>query len=246
MLKFGTGRTIVPLLVRLSIAWIIGIVLARWLNLPWPVLIIASLLALGGLFLYRDIPHLRTWALLGLMLIIGAIRFTFSQPTFDENYVAFYNDASNPVTVTGIVVDEPDIRDHYINLRLQTESLQSETITQSVEGLVLVRAPRYPERFYGDRLAVTGQLETPPIFSDFNYKDYLAHFGIHAMIRRPRVELIEDNQGNPFWAAMLTFKARASQSINRILAEPQASLLNGILLGIETGIPRDLYEDFNL
>ncbi len=37
-----------------------------------------------------------------------------------------------------------------------------------------------------------------------------------------------------------------SQSINRILTEPYASLLNGILPGIETGIPRGLYEDFNL
>ena len=65
-------------------------------------------------------------------------------------------------------------------------------------------------------------------------------------MRRPYLELIESNQGNPFWAAMLTFKARASQTINRILAEPYASLLNGILLGIETGIPRGLYEAFNL
>ena len=45
---------------------------------------------------------------------------------------------------------------------------------------------------------------------------------------------------------MLTFKARAAQTINRILAEPYASLLNGILLGIETGIPKGLYEAFNL
>ncbi len=235
-----------PLLARLSIAWIIGIALAWWLNLPWPVLITASLPAWGGLFLYRHIPHLRSWALLGLMFVIGAIRFTFSQPTIDENQVAFYNDTSIPVTITGIVVDEPDIRDSYINLRLQTESLQSETTTQPVEGLVLVRASRYPERFYGDRLAITGELETPPVFTDFNYKDYLARFGIHAMIRRPRIELIESDQGNPFWAAILTFKVRASQTINHILSEPQASLLNGILLGVETSIPRTLYEQFNL
>ena len=39
---------------------------------------------------------------------------------------------------------------------------------------------------------------------------------------------------------LLAFKARASQTINQILAEPHASLLNGILLGIETGIPEGL------
>jgi competence protein ComEC len=66
------------------------------------------------------------------------------------------------------------------------------------------------------------------------------------MIRRPHIELIESNQGNPVWTTLFSFKARASQTINRILSEPYAALLNGILLGIETGIPRDLYETFNL
>jgi competence protein ComEC len=65
-------------------------------------------------------------------------------------------------------------------------------------------------------------------------------------MRRPQIELLASNQGNPFWAVMLTFKAHAAQTINRILAEPYASLLNGILLGIETGIPKGLYEAFNL
>jgi len=66
------------------------------------------------------------------------------------------------------------------------------------------------------------------------------------MVRRSPIEVIERGQGNSFWAAMLAFKARASQTINQILDEPHASLLNGILLGIETGIPEGLYEAFNL
>ncbi len=235
-----------PLLSRLGVAWIVGIALARWLNLPWPVVAIASLPALSALFLYRHSPHVRTGAVLALALAAGAFRLSFFQPTFDETHIAFYNDDNVPVKIIGRVVDEPDVRDDYINLRLRAESLQSGDTFRPVEGLVLVRAARYPERFYGDYLTVTGQLETPPIFDDFNYKDYLARFGIHSMMRRPQIELIESNQGNPFWTALLTFKVRASQTINRILAEPYASLLNGILLGIETGIPRALYEKFNL
>ncbi|MEJ2558892.1 MAG: hypothetical protein P8186_22285 [Anaerolineae bacterium] len=41
-----------------------------------------------------------------------------------------------------------------------------------VSGLVLVQAPRYPAHAYGERLAVSGELETPPVFEDFSYKDY--------------------------------------------------------------------------
>lgn len=235
-----------PLLSRLSIAWVIGIVLARWLGLPWPVIAIVSLPALGALVLYRDTPRVQTWAALGLFLAAGAFRFTFFQPVFDETHIAFYNDGPNPVKIRGLVVDEPDVRDYYVNLRLRVESLQKGDTPQPVEGLVLVRAPRYPERSYGDRLLVTGRLETPPTFKNFSYKDYLARFGIHSMIRRPHIQLVEKGQGSAFWTTLFAFKGHASQTINRILAEPYASLLNGILLGIESSIPSDLYEEFNL
>ncbi|HEX9921212.1 MAG TPA: ComEC family competence protein, partial [Anaerolineae bacterium] len=233
-------------LIRVGIAWTFGIALARWLELPWFALGLVALPAAGGLLLYWSNPRARWFAILALAFLAGIVRLNLAEPGFDETHVAFYNDAPAPTKITGVVADEPDIRDQYINLRLQVESITAEGESRPIKGLVLVRAPRYPERFYGDRLAIKGQLETPPIFEDFSYKDYLARFGIHAMVRRPYIDLIESNQGNIFWAGMLAFKYRASQTINRILAEPYASLLNGILLGVETGIPRGLYEQFNL
>jgi competence protein ComEC len=233
-------------LIRITVAWIVGIALARWLDLPWPLAPLTALPALGGLLLYRSNTQVRLWAVAALALGGGIFRLQFFEPAITESHVAFYNDSPAPVTITGLVVDEPDVRDSYINLRLRAETLQNGDIERPVTGLVLVRAPRYPERLYGERLMVTGPLETPPVFEDFSYKDYLARFGIHSMIRRSRIELIERGQGNRFWAAMLAFKAGASQTINQILAEPHASLLNGILLGIETGIPEGLYEAFNL
>ncbi|MBN1992666.1 MAG: DNA internalization-related competence protein ComEC/Rec2 [Anaerolineae bacterium] len=233
-------------LTRLGIAWIAGIALARWFNLPWVVVALAVLPALGALLFYRHNVRGRWAGILTLALAAGAFRFILSQPTIDKTHIAFYNDSPELEEITGVVVDEPDVRDYYLNLRLRAESLRIGEATVPVEGLVLVRAPRYPEYFYGDRLTVTGQLETPPVFENFSYKDYLVRFGIHTMIRRPKIELVAGNQGNPFWAAMLAGKMHASQTINRMLAEPHASLLNGILLGIEVGIPSDLYEQFNL
>lgn len=235
-----------PLLSRLGIAWIIGIALARWLSLPWPLVTLASLVILGALFLYQHNPKIKSGAILGLALTAGAFRLTFFQPVVDPSQIAFYNDTETPLKITGVVVDEPDVRDYHINLRLRVESIDDKGAVKAVDGLLLVRAPRYPERYYGDRLIVTGKPETPPVFEDFSYADYLARFGIYSMVRRPQLTLIESDQGHPFWTALLAFKSRASQTINRMMAEPYASLLNGILLGIETGIPQGLYEAFNL
>jgi competence protein ComEC len=235
-----------PMLAQLALAWLVGIALARWLDFPWPVAAMLVLPALSASLLYRRNPAVSRTAILTLALLAGAFRFLFSQPTIDQTHIAFYNDNPLPLKITGLVVDEPDVRDQNINLRLQVESIRQGATEQPVTGLLLVRAPRYPEYAYGDRLTVLGRPETPPVFEDFSYKDYLARFGILSMIRRPSIHRLESGQGNPFWIAMYAFKAGASRSINRILTEPYAALLNGILLGIETGIPTDLYEAFNL
>jgi competence protein ComEC len=237
-------------LIILGLAWLAGITLARWLAPPLPVLGLLAVPALAAVLLYRRERGPRMAALCALALLAGAARLLWATPHFGPDDVAYYND-SGQVRLVGVVTGEPDVRDTYQNLRLRAESL---TIDQDgaptadarpVEGLVLVRAPRYPPRAYGERLAVSGELETPPIFEDFSYKDYLARQGVYSMIRRPRVELIETGQGSPFWAALYAFKARAGETIAQILPEPHAALLTGILLGVETGIPRELYERFN-
>ncbi len=232
-------------LIRLSIAWIGGIALARWLNAPWGLVALLAVCAAAGLLLYRHDSRPRFWAILALAVAAGAARFVWSQPTIDKNHIAFYNGTPEPVTITGVVNDEPDIRDCYTNLRIRVESIHIDDSAEPIAGLVLARAPRYPEYTYGDRLKITGRLETPPVFDTFSYKDYLARFGIYAMMRRVQIERVAINQGNPLWAMMLAFKHRASQTLNQILPEPHASLLNGIFLGIETAIPDELYELFN-
>ena len=77
------------------------------------------------------------------------------------------------------------------------------------------------------------------------YREYLARRDIHSLLQYARIEPIAHGQGTPFWTALYGFRRRASQIISRLLPEPQASLLNGILLGIESGIPRQLQDDFN-
>jgi competence protein ComEC len=64
------------------------------------------------------------------------------------------------------------------------------------------------------------------------------------MISRAQVSLLAENQANPLRTHLYAFKRRAQQTIAGILPEPQAALLTGILLGVESGIPRDVQDDF--
>ena len=238
-----------PPLVLITVAWLGGLVAARhWLtplDIAPPTLFLLSLIPLAALLLWRQDRTLRLAAVCALALLLGAIRYQIALPDLhDPAFLAAYNDGGW-VTVEGIVDDYPDVRDTHTNLTLRAGSLQAEGPWRPVHGQVLVRAPRYPEYRYGDRLRVSGLLETPPTFEDFSYRDYLARQGIYSLLDRPRIELLARGEGSPFWAALFALKDRARDLLARLLPDPEAALLQGILLGIETGIPRDLYDAYN-
>jgi competence protein ComEC len=56
--------------------------------------------------------------------------------------------------------------------------------------------------------------------------------------------LLSTKQGNPAWALLYSLKDYALNTIYRIFPDPEASLLAGILLGVETGIPEAVQEAF--
>jgi competence protein ComEC len=154
---------------------------------------------------------------------------------------------SAPVLIPRVSSDfgEPDVRDTYTNLRLAVDRVQIEDKEHRVKGKVLVRAKRYLVYAYGDELEVEGQLETPPVFDGFSYRDYLARRGIHGMIGWPKITLLSRGRGSPVYHALLLVKARIYTTIARILPEPEASLLAGILLGVESGISERVKDAFS-
>jgi hypothetical protein len=149
------------ILLYLGSAWLLGIYLASLTQPPGALLALATLIPLTGLILWRENPRVRLASVCALVLLLGAWRYSSAIPHFDEGSLAHYN-GQGWGKLTGVVSDEPDVRDAYVNLRVAAESLDLGDQEYAVTGTVLVRAPRYPEYRYGDRLEIEGLLETPP------------------------------------------------------------------------------------
>ncbi len=233
-------------LILIGLGWSIGIWAAFTFALSSTLLIIALIVPIAGIIFWRDAPRARlAWFAL-LAALLGGLRAVAARPVFDAGSLAAYNDLG-VVTITGVVDDYPDRRDTFVNLRLRAETLSlSDSDPISIAGVALVRADRFAVHRYGDRLEVTGQIQSPPEFSSFNYRDYLASRGIHSIIDRPRIDLIARDQGSPILTVLYDLKDRARDTIATILPEPQASLLTGILLGDESSIPQSVKDDFRL
>lgn len=230
-------------LVAFTAAWSAGIVLtqAALFHPTWFLLALPLALTVHFGWRHRRSGRLLVWALVGLLL--GAGRFQLAALPMDAGHISQYNGAQM-IEITGVVVGEPDRRQHMTNLRVRAERVTLSDNRESTHGTFLVKAPATTDAFYGDRVTVSGALETPPVFNDFSYRDYLARQGIYSLMR-PRTLTIEaSHQACRAWEAVLRFKAYALERLLRILPEPQASLLAGILLGVESGIPDTLNEAF--
>lgn len=231
-------------LVVFAAAWAVGIVLAQaalfspvWFLLTLPV-------ALVLFYGWRQAWWCRRvlWALAGLLL--GAGRLVIAQPALGPDQAAYYANGRT-VTLTGVVTGEPDRRPRTTYLRVAAEQLAaSDVLTRPVQGRVLVQIPVYTAADYGDRIQVVGRLEEPPVLQDFDYRAYLAQRGIHAVVRQAEVTVLAGHQASRLWEALYRFKARALAVVLTMLPEPEASLLSGILLGVESGIPAAVTEAF--
>jgi competence protein ComEC len=249
------------MLVYIAVGWGLGIAAGAWVRQPvWAWLVLGALAALT-LYLQRRDPRLRPVLVCALAASLGAARYQLAQPDLaDAAFIAHYNAAEaapNEVTLEGVVGDDPDARGSRTNLRVRVDTLLLPDAAQAipVRGTVLVYAPRFsderrlqtgaPEWRYGDRLRVFGALEAPPAFADFSYADYLARQGVYSQVRVARVIFVAAGQGSLAWQTLFDFKRRALQVLAQIFPEPHAALLQGILLGVESGIPPALKDAFS-
>jgi competence protein ComEC len=221
-------------LAGLALLWL----LLRRLPLRWPRL----LLSLDSLLYPIPVPL----PILLLALALGAARYTLSLPRIDSTSLASYNDRDQTFILEGVLIQPPDERDTYTLLRLRVDRLRpvDEPLFQPVSGILQARVANSSAWRYGDRLQVQGRLETPPILEDFSYRDYLARQGIYTLMNQASARLLLHDQGNPLLAWVYALKGHALATLYRIFPDPEASLMAGILLGVETGIPEPVQQAF--
>ncbi len=221
--------------IYVGIAWFTGLGLASLLPLPWPAWLGGVGAAVAGGLLFRQEPSLRLIFICAAALGLGGMRYVLALPHIDPGHVAYYNEAD--VILTGLVVDEPVPRDTTTRLDVRVEALTlAGGATRPVTGRVLVNVERFPIIRYGTRLRLIGQLDEPPVFDTFDYREYLSRQGVHSVMLLPEIEVLAEDAGNPVYQAIFAFKERAQVVVNRLIPEPQSALLSGILLGNEAGL----------
>jgi competence protein ComEC len=230
-------------LIWFCIVFLVGIVVGDWLELPAlsVTLVAGGLTSIGVIWWSR--PNVRVPMLLGAMCLFGAARLAFAQPVTTERSVWAY--VGQKAIITGTVTQQPDRREDRQSATISAEQIELAGVSRPVDGLVLLKLPPNPELRYGQRVRLEGRLEQPQTGDDFDYRSYLARHGVYVLMTKPKLMLLPGVGGSWWQQTALGLNDRARRTALQLIAEPHASLLVGILLGVQSTIPDDVLEAFS-
>ncbi len=241
-----------------------GVIAGEWLHAqgifvcsgenlsPEPIWLLAPLiLFIPALWLSRDHKRALIPTVGIIFALLGGWRYLSHPftPCFTPNALVNFHEADQfgrQRVMEGIIVSYPVQRENYNQYQIRIDTMWQGERKLSVTGMALVRTDKGSSFFYGERVRIRGVPETPPSFPDFDYRRYLARKGVYTLVRHADLHLLAVGRGNLLIAALYAIRAKASALLDMLMPQPYASLANGMILGIESGIPRDLYAKFNL
>lgn len=236
------------MLIVLAVAWMAGLVAADLFAPPLTVAVTLFVTGLAAAGLAYQRPYYR---LAGLALCCAALAlWRYDAARIPTTPVSVWNLAGHgDVLIEGVISGDPRRTDEGQQLVLSVYAARVEDAVLQVDGQVLVQAPTYPVYTYGQRLQVLGELRRPRPAAkpgQFDYQAYLARKGIFVLVREPQITLLPGNSGIAPLRALLAARDHCRTVMLRLLPEPQASLAIGILLGLQSSIPPDIYGAFSV
>lgn len=199
------------------------------------------------------------WAGVGFFVFLGAVLLIISLITDSRKLVALIaiflmaaglgmaryeirdardlsldKEAGSRVVLQGIVSDEPDERENYTRLVVETNNSK-----------ILVYTQHYPEFKYGDEIKINGILKKPKNFNgEFDWESYLAKDEIYYEMFYPQTKLVSSGNGLFIKKWLFSAKEKYLNALSKIIPEPHSALMAGLTIGAKESIPKSLLEDF--
>ncbi|MDI6781651.1 MAG: ComEC/Rec2 family competence protein [bacterium] len=255
-------------LFSIAIAYIIGIVLARYIHIGigWIYGVCLSMLCLSIIS-----SRGKNYFLLLTALMIGWLFYSLDAHLPQEvlplpaNHISHFTGYKR--TIIGSIIDHPQTyggnASGYGRTRftLEAESIAAQDVNEvfgskdplchKLCGKLLVTLPWIDNNLkYGDKILLTGELQKPFSLKNpggFDYRQHLAHQKIlvTCWIRGENgIKRIGYGRVNPIITFSAMIKDYAVGSIYQLLPEPASYFLDGVILGNRTQLPEHMQEWF--
>lgn len=242
--------TMIPPILLFAISFIIGIVIADSFNTGTvsAVAFVAASLVTHLIVTYRR-SSLKLLSAVLIFIFLGMFLTSLTISKLDSSLLCKAAGQSSYVTVEGILSSDPTGQNGVLNFDLKVEKvvLNGEEWLTSEKLRVRVRSTRQPRLYMGKRARISGRLELPRSDGDFNYRRYLYHRGITALLSALPDDIKSvDNTGFSLASFAGSIRHWIKERNLAHLPRKDAGLLNGVVLGDTSSIDEDLDEMFRI
>lgn len=228
-------------LLSLCLAWVAGVCLGSVASLSaWTAGLIAAaaLAAVAGVTLAAATRGRRTgWLMAGLCLASLVVGVAWWGVRVHPANIGQY--AGRTVLVEGEVVRGTEYGGAGAWLGVSARRVSWGGCSQPASGQVVVYTDPFPAYSQGDVLSIEGEIRPVTEIENTGYRDFLVRQGFAGTVSDPAgIELLGRS-----W--LFSVRDRLAGSLRVALAEPQASLAEGLLLGVRSHLPEGLKSDFS-
>lgn len=238
-------------LLGFSIAMIIGIIFSSCFD---NIFLISLAVGMGVLLvLYLNKTYLlipSQTIIIVVFFSIGAFEYFYFNNLYLHRFEAFAEYSSE---IRAVIDSQPELSPKTAVYIIDVKEIKMEDKIYELTGKLKLRAMLDEEKSlynYGDEIYVSGSIEISKGQRNpggYDYRKYLANCGISGEIfaGEGSIKLGKSNFGNPF--ALLGYSIRNGiiETINNLLGENQAGLLNGMLVGERAGLNREMRQNFS-
>jgi len=234
--------------------FVAGILLGNLFDLPVILLFSIFCLALFFSFLFlwlKDRVSLNLFIVISL-IVAGFFKYELATRDFPPNHISSLLGLDSKVTLTGRIVDEPDVRKNKTFITLEAERIWLGEEARATTGRIMLKIKEPTFRFaYADEVTFKGYLNEPAPKRNpgaFDYRRYLNRkriFGIVTLTRADQAEILDRGEGNFVLSRIVIPLRRWILGVfENTLSGNHKALLAGFLLGETREISREIYTMF--
>ncbi len=193
-------------------------------------LLLALGLAVGVALIERRLALVAFLALAAVLIGVGrgALAATVQLPS---------GLAGQNVSLSGTVDDDPVERNASRRLIVRVDHVLTSAAQRPsglrIEATVYGMTPAH----YGDLVLLSGEIQEPPRFDQFDYRAYLSERGIAGVMPSARLVRVTSHGGDPLHTAIFNLRHAVIEAVDGALPEPQAALMLGVVFGYRAALP---------
>jgi competence protein ComEC len=188
--------------------------------------------------------------LVSLFLFSGALGvFRFQLSADNAGDLTLNRLINQKVSLTGIIDDEPSIRENNTALTISLEKADVDGTEVKVGEKLLATVSSSEKYAYGDTIRLKGLLALPENFATdqgktFDYVHYLRKDGIFYVMKSPEVEIVSHNGGSSIKRVLFSAKEKFLEKMNVAIKKPESTLMGGLILGEKSSFSSVLRQSF--